>query len=89
MPDLNAALAANRAAVRVLRKGTFPKGKTNQAMNPARGPATPAEARVRLEGAVTKCGSWSCTRGTIASARPVSERPGQSSLGSVWPTRPW
>ena len=34
---------------RVLRKAVFPKAKTNKAMNPASGPATPAEGRVRLE----------------------------------------
>ena len=35
---------------RVLRKGVFPKGfKAHKALNPARGPATPAEARIRLE----------------------------------------
>ena len=38
---------------RVLKKGIFPKGfKAHKAMNPASGPATPAEARVRLEGAL-------------------------------------
>jgi len=36
---------------RVLRKGAFPKARTNKAMNPASGPATPAEGRVRLEAA--------------------------------------
>jgi hypothetical protein len=39
---------------RVLRKAAFPKAKTNKAMNPARGPATPAEGRVRLETAHDK-----------------------------------
>jgi hypothetical protein len=39
---------------RVLRKGAFPKGKTNKAMNPASGPATAAEGRVRLETAHEK-----------------------------------
>ena len=34
---------------RVLRKGAFPKAKTNKAMNPASGAATVAEGRVRLE----------------------------------------
>ncbi len=34
---------------RVLRKAAFPKAKTNKAMNPASGPATPAEGRTRLE----------------------------------------
>jgi len=34
---------------RVLRKAAFPKAKTNKAMNPVAGPATPAEGRARLE----------------------------------------
>jgi len=34
---------------RVLRKAAFPKAKTNKAMDPASGPATPAEGRIRLE----------------------------------------
>jgi hypothetical protein len=36
---------------RVLRKGGFPKAKTNKAMDPLAGPATPAEGRARLEAA--------------------------------------
>ena len=36
---------------RVLRKSAFPKAKTNKAMNPASGPATPADGRARLEAA--------------------------------------
>lgn len=39
---------------RVLRKGRFPKARTNKAMNPASGPATAAEGRVRLEAAHEK-----------------------------------
>jgi hypothetical protein len=39
---------------RVLRKAAFPKAKTNKAMNPASGPATPAEGRARLENAHEK-----------------------------------
>jgi hypothetical protein len=35
---------------RILKKGTFPKGfRAHKALNPTSGPATPAEARVRLE----------------------------------------
>ena len=33
---------------RVVRKGTFPKGRTTKAMNPTSGPVTPAEGRARL-----------------------------------------
>jgi hypothetical protein len=40
---------------RILKKGVFPKGfKAHKAMNPTSGPATPAEARVRLEGALAR-----------------------------------
>jgi DinB superfamily len=39
---------------RVLKKGGFPKAKTNKAMNPSSGPATPAEGRARLEAAHQK-----------------------------------
>ena len=39
---------------RVLRKGGFPKAKTNKEMDPASGPATPAEGRARLETAHQK-----------------------------------
>jgi hypothetical protein len=37
---------------RVLRTGVFPKVKTSKALDPASGPASPAEARIRLEGAL-------------------------------------
>ena len=40
---------------RILKKGVFPKGfKAHKAMNPTSGPATPGEARVRLEGALAR-----------------------------------
>ncbi len=39
---------------RVLRTGGFPKARTNKAMDPQSGPATPAEARARLENALAK-----------------------------------
>lgn len=34
---------------RVLKKGGFPRARTNKAMNPAAGPPTAAEGRARLE----------------------------------------
>jgi hypothetical protein len=34
---------------RVLKTSAFPKARTNKAMNPASGPATPSEGRTRLE----------------------------------------
>lgn len=40
---------------RILKKGAFPNGfKAAKAMDPDSGPATPAEARLRLEGAFAK-----------------------------------
>jgi hypothetical protein len=39
---------------RVLKKEGFPKARTNKAMNPERGSATPAEARRRLEEALAR-----------------------------------
>jgi hypothetical protein len=40
---------------RILKKGVFPKGfKAHTAMNPTSGPATPAEACVRLEAALAR-----------------------------------
>jgi DinB family protein len=39
---------------RVLKNAAFPKAKTNKAMDPASGPATPAEGRARLETAHRK-----------------------------------
>lgn len=39
---------------RVLKKSAFPKAKTNQAFDPASGPATPAEAHGRLETALAR-----------------------------------
>ena len=40
---------------RILKKDAFPKGfKAHKTMNPTSGPATPAEARVRLEGALVR-----------------------------------
>jgi len=40
---------------RILKKGVFPKGwKAHKAFDPATGPATPAQARVRLEGALAR-----------------------------------
>lgn len=39
---------------RVLKKGAFPRAKTSKAFNPASGPATPAQARARVEGALAR-----------------------------------
>jgi hypothetical protein len=57
---------------RVLKSGAFPKARTNKAMDPAVGPATPAEARVRLEGALARfdqeCRACEKADGVVASA---------------------
>src|SRR5205823_6109182 len=39
---------------RVLKNNAFPKAKTNKAMDPASGPATPDEGRVRVEAALSR-----------------------------------
>src|SRR5262245_43494815 len=51
---------------RILKKGVFPKGwKSHKAFDPASGPATPAEARVRLEGTLARfdqeCRRWAAS----------------------------
>jgi hypothetical protein len=62
---------------RVLRKGVFPKGfKAHKAMNPASGPATAAEGRIRLETAHQKFDE-ACRR-MAADGRPIT-----SFFGSV------
>ena len=56
---------------RVLRKGTFPNGfKAHKTTNPASGPTTPAEGRIRLETAYQK---WdeACRR-LAAEGRPYN-----------------
>jgi hypothetical protein len=48
-------LVARLFFYRILKKDAFPKGfKAHKAMNPTTGPATPAEARVRLEKALAR-----------------------------------
>src|SRR5262245_64648813 len=55
MPPAFLRLLARLFFYRILKKGTFPNGfKAHKAMNPPSGPATPAEARVRLEGAFAR-----------------------------------
>jgi len=49
MPPAVLRLAGRLLFYRILKKDVFPKGfKAMKAMNPASGPATPTEARVRL-----------------------------------------
>ena len=56
---------------RVLRTNAFPKAKTNKAMNPASGPATPAVGRIRLEEALAtfdrQCRACAAGGGSISS----------------------
>jgi hypothetical protein len=55
MPPAVLRLVARLFFYRILKKDAFPKGfKAHKAMNPASGPATPAEARVRLETALAR-----------------------------------
>ena len=58
---------------RVLRNQAFPKARTNKAMDPEHGPATPAEGRKRLEQAVARfdqaCGASAATGdGSVATS---------------------
>jgi hypothetical protein len=39
---------------RVVRTGKFPKARTNKEMNPSDGPASPSDARARLQAALAK-----------------------------------
>ena len=55
MPPAVVRLIGRFMIKRVLRKAAFPKGfKALKALNPASGPATPAEGRIRLETAHQK-----------------------------------
>ena len=70
MPPAVIRLIARFMFKRVLRKAAFPNGfKAHKAMNPASGPATPAEGRIRLETAHQK---WDevCRR-IAADGRPI------------------
>ena len=57
---------------RILKKGVFPKGwKAHKALDPTTGPATPAQARVRLEGALARF-DQECRRRTDGGQHLVS-----------------
>ena len=65
---------------RILKKGVFPKGwKAHKALNPATGPATPAQARVRLEGALARF-DQECRRRAASGQHLVSSGFGTVSL---------
>lgn len=57
---------------RVLSKKAFPKARTNSALDPTIGPATPADARIRLESALAgfdrACRACADGGGAVASA---------------------
>jgi hypothetical protein len=79
MPAAVVRLIAPFMFKRVLRKAAFPKGfKAHKAMNPASGPSTPAEGRIRLETAYQKFDE-ACRR-IAADGRPIT-----SAFGSVPP----
>ena len=57
---------------RIMKKAAFPKGfKAHKTMNPTSGPATPAQARVRLEGALARF-DQECRRRVASGQRVVS-----------------
>ena len=65
---------------RILKKDAFPKGfKAHKAMNPTSGPATPAEARVRLEGALARF-DQECRRRVASGQHVVSTGFGKVSV---------
>jgi hypothetical protein len=67
---------------RVLGKAAFPNGfKAHKAMNPASGPATPAEGRIRLETAYQKFDE-ACRR-VAADGRPMTTGFGSVSVQDV------
>jgi hypothetical protein len=64
----------------ILKKGVFPNGwKAHKALNPATGPATPAQARVRLEGALARF-DQECGRRAASGHQLVSSGFGTVSL---------
>ncbi len=68
---------------RTLKKGAFPKGfKAHKALDPTSGPATPAEARVRLEGAFAKF-DQECRRRAASGQHVVSTGFGRVSVGDL------
>jgi hypothetical protein len=68
---------------RILKKGVFPSGfKAHKALNPAAGSATPAEARVRLEGALARFDE-ECRRRVASGQHLVSSGFGKVSLADL------
>ena len=72
MPPAFLRLVGRLFFYRILKKDAFPKGfKANKAMDPTGGPATPAEARARLEGALARF-DQECRRRAASGQRVVS-----------------
>ena len=72
MPPAFLRLVARLFFYRILKKDAFPKGfKAHKAMNPASGPATPAEARVRLDAAFARF-DQECRRRVASGQQVVS-----------------
>lgn len=72
MPPAFVRLVARLFFYRILKKDAFPKGfKAHKEMNPTSGPATPAEARVRLEAAFARF-DQECRRRVASGQHSVS-----------------
>jgi hypothetical protein len=70
LPTILRPLARGAVFNRILKKNAFFKAKTSKAFDPKSGPATPAEARQRLDAALAKFDT--ACRGR-ASSRPLFE----------------
>ena len=80
MPPAFLRLVARLFFYRILKKDAFPKGfKAHKAMNPTSGPATPAEARVRLEEAFARF-DQECRRRAASGQHVVSTGLGMVSV---------
>jgi len=80
MPPAVLRLVARLFFYRILKKDAFPTGfKAHKAMNPADGSATPAEARVRLEGAFDRF-DQACRRRAASGQHVVSTGFGRVSV---------
>jgi hypothetical protein len=64
---------------RILKKDAFPKAKAAKAFDPPSGPATPAQARVRVEGALARF-DQECRRRAASGQNVVSTPFGTVSL---------
>ena len=80
MPPAFLRLVGRLFFYRILKKDAFPNGfKAHKAMNPSSGPATPAEARVRLEGAFARF-DQECRRRAASGQHVVSTGFGRVSV---------